>query len=71
MSEKNIVLGPGDIVSIRPTFFGRVGFMIRDMLNPIQPATQLGSTVGSYQYNKLGFAGIQTDSSGNMMQSPR
>ncbi|MCP4267527.1 MAG: hypothetical protein GY777_18510 [Candidatus Brocadiaceae bacterium] len=69
-TEKNIVLRPNDIVYIPPTFLGRVSFIIRDMLNPIQPAAQLGSSVGSYQYNKLGFAGVQTNSSGSIQQSP-
>ncbi len=60
LTEKNIVLRPNDIVYIPPTFFGRISYLIRDMLNPIQPAAQLGQAVGGFQYNKLGFAGSQS-----------
>ncbi len=63
-TEKNIVLRPNDIVYIPPTLLGRVSNVIKDMLNPVQPAAQLGYNVGSYQYNKLGFAGSQTGSRG-------
>ncbi len=70
-TEKNIVLRPNDIVYIPPTFLGRVSFLIRDMLNPIQPATQLGSAAMGFQYNRLGFAGVQTNAQGNIQQTPR
>jgi polysaccharide export outer membrane protein len=63
-TANNIILRPNDIVYISPTLLGRVGFMIKDLLNPIQPARQLGSLAASYQYNQLGFGGIQSGSSG-------
>ena len=56
-TERNIVLRPNDIVYLPPTILGRAGFMIRDLLNPMQPARQLGYTAASAQYNALGFAG--------------
>ncbi len=54
----NIVLRPNDIVYIPPTFLGRVGFVVKDLLNPVQPAQQLGSAAASAQSNALGFGGI-------------
>lgn len=68
-TEKNIVLRPNDVVYLPPTFFGRVGFMIKDLLNPVQPARQLGQAVGSYQFNKLGFSGVQTGNQGGNFQN--
>ncbi len=54
----NIVLRPNDIVYIPPTFLGRVGLTVKDILNPVQPAQQLGSAAASAQYNALGFSGM-------------
>jgi polysaccharide export outer membrane protein len=63
-TEKNIVLRPNDIVYIPPTFLARLGFLVRDMLNPIQPAAQLGTATSSIQSNRMGFTGQQSNSSG-------
>ena len=54
-TARNIVLRPNDVIYIPPTLLGRVGLMVKDMLNPIQPVQELGSTAAHYQYNKLGF----------------
>ncbi len=69
-TEKNIVLRPNDIVYIPPTFLGRVGFFITDILNPVQPAQSLGSAVSGYQFNKMGFAGVQSNSTGGLGRNP-
>ena len=70
-TEKNIVLRPNDVIYLPPTFFGRIGFLIKEVLNPIQPARQLGQAAGSFQYNKLGFAGQQTGGGGGNNQNFR
>ncbi len=62
-TERNIVLRPNDVVYLPPTILGRLGFMLRDLLNPVQPVQQLGQTAASYQYNQLGYGGPQRASS--------
>lgn len=57
-TARNIILRPNDIVYLPPTILGRVGFAIKDMLNPIQPARQVGTAAASFQYNKLGFGSL-------------
>ncbi len=64
-TEKNIVLRPNDIVYIPPTFLARLGFLVRDVLNPLQPAAQIGMSTSSIQSNKLGFTGQQSVSGSN------
>ncbi len=56
-TEKNIVLRPNDVVYLPPTVVGMIGYKLKDFLFPVQPAQQLGSTVGGVQYNGLGFSG--------------
>ncbi len=58
-TERNIILRPNDVVYLPPTILGRVGFAIKDILNPVQPARQLGNTAGNFQYNQMGFGGQQ------------
>lgn len=48
-TANNIVLRPNDIIYLPPTILGRVGFVIKDVLNPVQPATQIGRAAGSAQ----------------------
>ena len=57
-TARNIILRPNDIVYLPPTLLGRVGFAIKDLLNPIQPARQIGSAAAGFQYNRLGFGSI-------------
>ncbi len=48
----NIVLRPDDIIYIPPTFVGRVGYALQ---NIISPARRVGSAYAGYQYNAFGF----------------
>ena len=61
-TANNIILRPNDIVYLPPTLLGRVGFAIKDMLNPIQPAQQVGFAAAGFQYNKLGFGSLPSGS---------
>ncbi len=70
-TEKNIVLRPNDVVYIPPTLLGRISNVIKDILNPVQPAAQLGRTYSGYQFNKMGFAGVPTNASGGVQNVSR
>ena len=62
-TEENIVLRPNDVVYIPPTFFGRIGYAIQDLLFPARPIQQAGSIAASAQYNALGFGSTGGSSS--------
>jgi len=64
-SEYNMVLRPNDIVYIPPTFLGRIGYAVQDVLFPVRPVEQLGRTAAGVQYNALGFGTSKLGSTGS------
>ncbi len=53
-TAKNIILRPNDIIYLPPTILGRVGFLIKDVLNPVQPAGQAIRAADTTQYGRTG-----------------
>jgi hypothetical protein len=58
-NENNIILRPDDVIYIPPTILGRIGLAVQDVLFPVQPIGQVGTTVESAEYNALGFGGYK------------
>ncbi len=59
-AEYNMILRTNDVIYIPPTFLGRIGYKLQDLLFPVKPVGQVGSTIQNAQYNALGFGSTQS-----------